>query len=77
MNIDAGEMDMNLMSNFQLWEKKVLKDVFLGCAVITGAADNEVLSSKLPLVGRGSKVTDRHPGEIKVTVATYDDLNST
>ena len=49
----------------------------MGCAVITGAADNEAQSLKLPLVGRGSKAYDKHPGELRVTCATYDDLNAT
>lgn len=54
----------------------MLKDHFQGCAVITGAADNETLSMKCPLVGRGSKQAEKHPGELKIIIVTYNDLNA-
>ncbi len=61
---------------YKVWEKKVFRDRFMGNVIVTGAADNEVVSTKLQLVGRGSKQSDRHPGELKITTATYDDLNA-
>ncbi|CAL8072205.1 unnamed protein product [Orchesella dallaii] len=61
----------------ELWENRMLqRDHFLGNAVLTGAADNQMTSVKAPLVGRGQKQSERHPGEMKITFITYDDLNS-
>ncbi|ODN01183.1 Calpain-5 [Orchesella cincta] len=61
----------------ELWENRTLqRDHFLGNAVLTGSADNQMTSVKAPLVGRGQKQSERHPGEMKVVFITYDDLSS-
>ncbi|XP_037052376.1 calpain-5-like [Bradysia coprophila] len=60
----------------ELWEKKVLRDTFLGCAVIASPADNDTIGMKCPLVGRGRNKNDKHPGLVHLQVATYDDLNT-
>lgn len=64
------------MISLQLWEKKILRDKFLGCAVIASAADNDTISMKCPLVGKGRHKNDKHPGFLHLQVATYDDLNT-
>jgi len=58
----------------ELWAKRLFRDKFLGCAVIAESADNAVRSISSPLVGRGRKQSERHPGELKCTAVTYDDL---
>lgn len=60
----------------QLWEKKILRDRFLGRAVIVSPADNDTIGMKCPLVGKGRRKNDKHPGLLHLQVATYDDLNS-
>jgi hypothetical protein len=61
----------------QLWESRWLRDNFLGCAVVAaGSADNQTVSIKSPLVGRGLKREDRHPGEVTISLVTFDDLNA-
>jgi len=48
----------------------------LGSAFITGSADNKPVSMRSPLVGRGHKEQERHPGELHLTVTTYDGVES-
>lgn len=62
--------------SLQLWEKKILRDTFLGCAVIVSPADNDTIGMKCPLVGKGKHKSDKHPGLLHLQVATYDDLNT-
>ncbi|OXA44544.1 Calpain-5 [Folsomia candida] len=59
----------------ECWESKPQHfDRFLGSAVLSGESDNEMISLKKSLVGKGDKRTELHPGEIEVLIATYDDL---
>lgn len=61
----------------ELWENKMIqRDHFLGNAILTGAADNQLVSVKAPLVGRGNKHSEQHPGELRVKMVTYDDLDA-
>ncbi|CAG7838641.1 unnamed protein product [Allacma fusca] len=60
----------------EVWEDRIFRDKFLGCAVISGSADNQTLSIKSPLVGRGNNEQERHPGELRLTVTTYDDVDA-
>lgn len=66
---------VNIQFHQQVWQHRVLlRDTFLGTAVITESADGTKKSISCPLVGRGLKKAERHPGELNVEVVTYDDL---
>jgi calpain-5 len=57
----------------EIWERRLLRDTFLGCAYVSGSADNETQTTKSPLVGKGQKMEEKHPGELRITVTTYDE----
>ena len=57
----------------QIWERRLLRDKFLGCAYVSGSADNETSSIKSPLVGKGQKREEKQPGELRLAVTTYDE----
>jgi hypothetical protein len=73
----SGTLGSTGVVALQLWESRWLRDNFLGCAVVAaGSADNQTVSIKSPLVGRGLKREDRHPGEVTLSLVTFDDLNA-
>lgn len=58
-----------------MWQhRRLRRDIFLGCGIITESADNVKKSLTSPLVGRGRKKSERHPGELHVEIVTFDDL---
>ena len=48
----------------------------MGLAVVSGSADNQTLSIKSPLVGKGRKQSERRPGDLMLTITTYDDVDA-
>jgi len=60
----------------EVWARRFFRDHFLGCAVIGETQSNTTRSVQSPLVGRGRKQSERHPGELSITITTYDDLTA-